>query len=502
MTSLQTLILPAAISLILYLFLTVLQRPLHRIRLLRKIKLPLNLIFLVFAIQLFLHFSKLSVHSKVSLWLDALLVLFFFYLGIRLADTYLFEFFLTPRKRAQIPLLLRDIIRWCLVIIAFFLILNVMLGINLGPLVITSAALTVILGLALQETLGNLFSGISLNLERPFEIGDWITIGGHTGCVVDMSWRATKIRTFSNDYILIPNASIAKQEIINYYVPDKIHARFLKIGVSYEAVPNEVKKAILEAINETKGILKKPSPIIRLVDYGDFSISYSIEIWIQDFPHYREIEDELMTKLWYRFKREGITIPFPIRNVNLQYISERRKEETRKALIEQIVLRLTPIEIFSLLSSEEMTKLAEAVIVKHYAAREILVHQGESADSFYVINKGKVDVSVSDPQGRTTSVAQLGPDAFFGEMSLLTGEKRAATITALEDTEVLVINKESFRQILNENPQIAESLSKVMEKRQRENLEKMTKIKELTPEQKAAISSDSILKKIRTFFEL
>jgi len=480
-----------------------LQRFLNRLKIFKQISTSLNLLALFSAVLLFLSEPLGRIHAYIvsSVW--AAVLFFMIYIGIRLLDVFLLDLVVRWRKRTPVPIVLRDIGRWVLSLaILFFIIKIVFPQVNLNIFAFSSIVIGYIVGNATQDTLGNLIAGLALNTERPFAIGDWVTIGGNTGVIVDMTWRATRLRTKSNDFIVIPNGMIAKEPIVNYSQPSRSHARILRIGTSYDAPPNKVRKVVLEALKNVPEVQQDPAPVVRLVTYAGSSIDYDIRFFISDFAHYEDIQSRVMYLIWYFFKRENIVIPFPIRDVTMKEITRDEQELERRAEVEDIVRALSKIEIFHPLSKEELASVASNLREQIFASGEVLVRQGEEGDTFYILRDGKVAVSVNDAEGRATVVAHLGKGAFFGEMSLLTGETRTATITAETDTTVLALSKAIFAEVLESNAQIAEALAKVLERRQRENLEKMAKTKELSQDKLDATSSQTILRKIKSFFGL
>jgi small-conductance mechanosensitive channel len=171
-----------------------------------------------------------------------------------------------------------------------------------------------IVGNATQDTLGNLISGLALNTERPFQIGDWVTVGSHTGVVVDTTWRATRLRTKADDYIVIPNSSIAREPIVNFSRPTRNHGCYQAIGVSYDTPPNKVRQVVLNVLAECPEVCAEPAPSVFLTGYGDFSVNFTIKFFIADFPRQDPIQSGIMDRLWYAFRREGISIPYPIQD--------------------------------------------------------------------------------------------------------------------------------------------------------------------------------------------
>lgn len=477
-------------------------RGLSRWKFFKSLGLLLNISVLYLIFRLFLHWGQISLKPQANTLVLSIGAFLGFYLAIKIIDFLGFDLLLAGNKKAQVPQLLRDIVRWMLALLVFFIILKVNLGVNLGPLFATSAALTFILGIAMQDVLGNLFAGIALNLERPFSIGDWVTINGMEGQVDNMTWRATRLKTFTDDFVIIPNAEIAKNKIINYNYPTSIHARELVIGVPYPTSPNTIKRVIREALSESRNIKAEPKPKVWLKEYDDYTINYLVKFWIDDFGDLYEIEDDVMSRIWYHFKRNGIEFHYPISDVRVTPAKVREPEEIRRAEEQKAGHYLKQVPLFAAIPEKDLKRLASSLQAKTFAAGEHLVHQGDEDGSFYIIKQGKVEVLVADPEGRETRVAELETGKFFGEMALLTGEKRSASVRAVCDVEVLAVEKKDISPILTANPKIAESLSKMIEQRQKENLERIAKSRAISEEERRAASSASILKKIRNFFAM
>jgi hypothetical protein len=205
------------------------------------------------------------------------------------------------------------------------------------------------------------------------------------------------------------------------------------VGVNYSVPPNRVRSVILDVLASVSGINQQPAPVIRVKNYGDFSIQYEIRYTINDFSRYVDIETEIMNLLWYRFKRSGIDIPMPVRDVRLSQVTTESLRSDQEQRTGEILLMMEKVEIFTPLSGEELRKLVRQVRVETFAAKEIPVKQGDQGDSFYIIKTGKVEVVVEKSPGESAVVATLQPGNFFGEMSLLTGEVRTASIQVKED---------------------------------------------------------------------
>jgi CRP-like cAMP-binding protein len=250
------------------------------------------------------------------------------------------------------------------------------------------------------------------------------------------------------------------------------------------------------------GVAKGPASRIRVISYGDFSVQYEIRYPLANFATYGDTEGQIMNLLWYCFRRSGIDIPMPVRDVKMHHItleSLRAEQEQRAG---EIMALLEKVEMFSPLSKPELKELVEHLSVKSYAAGEVPVRQGEPGDSFYVIKSGRVNVIMEKSPDDTAVVATLGPGNFFGEMSLLTGATRTASIHVMDDAELIVIDKESFGITLVNNPSIAESLSHILSERQAGLDAERERLDAAALERRKKDVSVRLLSKIRDFFGL
>lgn len=457
------------------------------------------LIFLLFFLsrsQVSLDLFSMKLLQAVTLFLTILIIL-------NLLDHLFVEKFLKARHKVEIPVLLHELVRIVLLILILFVVISKVFQAKLSTLLVSSAVVSAVIGLALQDVLGNIVAGVALHVGKPFKVGDWVRVTDQMGSVVQTSWRSTTIRTLEGDFVIIPNGSISKEEIVNYSAPNPRHAEYIQVGTRYELPPNQVKETMIDAALQTPGVLSEPRPRVRLREYSDFSVNYRMKYWIDDFPRHPDIKDEIMTSIWYLFRRRGIGIPFPIRDVNLYSITPELRERERAERVAGILEAFRRVEILAPLSDEEKRQLAEGVRAHRYASGEYIVRQGEEGDCFFILTSGRVEVNATGESGFATVLAQLGEGDFFGEMSLLTGDRRSATVRALEDTEVIVVDKASFSKVITNNPSIAESLSQILERRLAENVAKMAELEKERPREKVSVESrNSLLKRIRGFFRL
>lgn len=376
----------------------------------------------------------------------------------------LVDIVLVGRLKFEIPNILRDVTIMVLFFVGTMLILIYQTDLDVAGLFTTSAVLSVIIGLALQDTLGNVFSGLSLQTERSFKVGDWVRFEEMEGVITDISWRATILRTRANDRVIIPNSMISKGVVVNYSAPTRVHAVYAEIGIHYRHPPAVARKAMEEAAEQTPSILKMPRIHIRTMIFGDSAITYQVKYWIKDYADLEEIKNAFMTRVWYSFSRHGIEFPFPIRNVYMRTITEETEKAAAQELENRIFDQLREVPLFDPLTDQETRSLASRARVERYFTGEVVMHQGQPGDSLYIIDEGAVAVAVS-VDGRSERLAELGPSAIIGEMALMTGAERTATVTATVPTQFVVIDRDAFRKTLLQNPQIADQISEMLSTR-------------------------------------
>lgn len=470
--------------------------------LLKPIGSGLKLIVLFIAVQVFRHLGAAEYYPRLSTHLNFYSWVIFCFAVIKLFLYMYGDLFVVRWKRGSFPAAFKNIITVASIVVVTLVLLKEIMNINVTSLIATTTVLTATIGLAFQSTLANMLAGLTIHLEKPLKQGDWISAGGHEGHVLDITLRSTRIMTIEHNEVFIPNSKVLSEAVVNYSLPDTTTVRKLAVGVSYGISPNTVKNAVVEVLAAVPGVRKSPLPLVRVTSYGDFSVHYEVRYPVSEFGRHVEIEAEIMNLLWYRFKRDNIEIPFPIRNVNLTQITPETVKAEQDRVIARIAALMAHVDFLSPLSKAEITELVRAVRVKPYAVGEVPVRQGDPGDSFYIIKSGRVDVIVEKSAGESVVVATLGPGNFFGEMSLLTGAARTASIRVAEDAEFIVIDKESFRSVLAHNPSIAESLSHILSERQAKLDAERERLDASTFERRKKDASGKLLKKISEFFGL
>jgi small-conductance mechanosensitive channel/CRP-like cAMP-binding protein len=344
----------------------------------------------------------------------------------------------------RFPIILQDAI-----VIGLILLASTFLS---QQLVTTSAVSAVVLGFALQDTLGNAFAGLAIQSEKPFNDGHWVKVGDHEGRVAEVTWRATKLRTKAGNFVILPNNFVSKEPIVNYSEPAAPSRIDVEVGATYLVAPNQVKAAMMEALRHSTRVLAAPAPEILMLAFADSAITYQARFWIDDYAVDDQVRDEVRTAIFYAFQRHNIEIPYPIqvqyeRSVTEAGPGEKMAEEERL---------LAGVDLFSTLPPDLRHQIAAASPMVVYGSGETVVRQGEGGQSMFVILSGTVSVQL-EPSRK--EVARIEPGGYFGEMSLLTGDPRTATVLAVGDVTVVEIAADLFRRLASEHPEAIEKIA-------------------------------------------
>jgi small-conductance mechanosensitive channel len=255
-------------------------------------------------------------------WLPAVLSWTLLFLGLatilRLLALFLFDVHLLGQRGVRLPPLLPAVAMALVYLIIALVTLKLTFpAFDIGPLVATSAVTSLVLGLALQPILANFFAGLVISLERPFRINDWIRVGDQEGRVVAITWRTTHLRTRDNDNIVIPNAKLADERVHNFYYPHPLHLERIRVPVHYRHPPYRVRRVLAECAAGVAGTLDKPSPDVFVLSFEESAVSYELRVWIDDVANAPRIASDLRARAWEELRKAGMTIPYPIRTVEL-----------------------------------------------------------------------------------------------------------------------------------------------------------------------------------------
>lgn len=379
---------------------------------------------------------------------------------------------MTRRGKAHFSTITKDLLMLVLWFVVVMVVLYTDFGVQPLSILTTTTVFAAVLGFALQETLGNIFSGLSLSMGRPFEPGDWIRSGTHVGQVKGIAWRATTIVTRANERLEIPNSVIAKDTLYNYAtgcVRDEI-----AVGISYGVPPNHVREVVLTLLRDVPQVLRDPPPEVQVGSYGDFAIQYEIKYWIADYGAQERVRDRVASSLWYALRRHSIEIPFPIRTVHVRDAGRDEDEKADAQFERELMSDLRQVDWLRGLSDDELRLLVPTVAVRQFGAGEMLMRAGEQGDSMFIVRSGTAEVFGHTADGQIRHLGNYARGDFTGEMALMTGEPRTASVRATTDLEVIEMDREGFTRLFKEHPDAAAGIGDIIAARNRDRLEKIS----------------------------
>ncbi len=422
----------------------------------RNILLPVAFIYLLTHYVLELdNNSTLVKISATTMWILLL------HSSLSFINTLVFSDALPLEVRNRIPKLLVDFLRIFLVLLGGAFIMSNIWGADLGSLLAALGVGSVVLGLALQDVLGGLFAGLALLSSRPFMINDWIKVGDTEGRVVSIDWRAVCLETRENDVVTIPNSVLAKEQFENYLRPNIYHMERIGFDISFDDSPTKVKRVLVEAAYATDEILDNPPPVAALISYDEFSVHYEVRYFIQNYDRQPAIRDDFCSRIWYANRREGITFPTRAHEIYRFDGSELSEAPPTNKQIAGYIQELGVLD----LNSKDMYELATHSHIETYGTGECMAWKGEVSKNFFIILQGEAIEKTPDSEGIMRIGNTLKRGDFFGVAGMIRKEAHLANIIAQGDVEVVSIERNTMRKILQLNPQVAQCLESIAESR-------------------------------------
>lgn len=387
---------------------------------------------------------------------------------IRFAGLAFFRVIL-PSLKLPISGILADI----LIIIGYigwaFIRLN-LAGVELTQLFATSAILTAVLAFAMQDTLGNLLGGLALQMDNSLEIGDWIKIDDLSGQVTDIQWRFTSLRTRNGETAVIPNSQLMKGRYFKLCDPDATPPywrRHVTFNVDLAFSPARVISTATEAIHAAQIdlVATEPPPSCVVMEFGPGYAHYDLRYWLTDPLFDDPTDSSVRAHILAALQRSGIRLAVSDQTVHLVSEGQRHRQEVQQRELKRRLEALSKVELFTLLSPEERNMLAEKLIPAPFAKGDIITRQGAVAHWLYIIISGEAEAWWQPPEGPKRLHEQRGPGSVFGELGLMTGAPRRATVVATSDVEAYRLDKAGFEQIIRARPELAQSFSQILQRR-------------------------------------
>jgi small-conductance mechanosensitive channel/CRP-like cAMP-binding protein len=378
-----------------------------------------------------------------------------------------------------------------------YIIVAVIFDVPVTGALVSSGILLGVIGLSLQDTIRDVFAGLFISLERPFRIGDWIvTEDGRLGKVLQIDWRATRLLSFNETVFVVPNSKIANSIIENRAEPDPLYGHYFRVKMAPEAPNGLVTRVLLEAVLSSPYVLSDPAPSVRLVNARQRPYEYQVYVYFENYETSWRGNADLQLRIHEYLGRVGLSVAGDGQEVHHRPLDAIATEEPT---VQQL---LSEIHLFQALSETELALLSQHVRTTRYRSGEVIIREGDAGESLLVITTGLVHVTRRQRQRRDVSVGRLGIGQCIGEMSLLTGRPRSATVEAVTDCEIVEIPKEGMNELFERRPDLVDDLARIMaDRRAADDL-----VSEREVEQALHLSLQDIAqrlgKRIRSFFRL
>jgi small-conductance mechanosensitive channel len=421
----------------------------------------------------------LEIHGLIMLFCWANLVAYL------LVDTYLHH-----RMKGNVPSFLRDLLLLGVYLFFGATALRVIFDINMASILTTTTVLTAALAFAMQTSLANIVSGFQIQADEAFRRGAWIWIKEKdiTGEIVNVSFRYSTVRTLEGHLVHVPNHFLTQNVVHSIGSrPGGPAPVNLKVLLDYAFPPERAKAILLDALRDEPGILREPAPWVKVDGFMDSGIHYNLRFYLDEYATLLEARDRVLRRVWYAVTRDGQAFPYPHREIV-------RKEPGPPFRMDAGAIResLRGIELFSPLGEEDLDALVPHARLRVYGRGETVVRQGEEGNSLFIVLRGGLEVRFDGKK-----VGELSGGEFFGEMSLLTGEKRRATVVAGEEVRLIEVPKEALSPVISSHPSILTGLSECLERR----LEQIAAARRAGAEAgEPPPPQDAILQKVMRFF--
>jgi small-conductance mechanosensitive channel/CRP-like cAMP-binding protein len=374
---------------------------------------------------------------------------------------------LLPRVGIALPRIMVDLVTAVCTIVVF-IIVGKRAGFSVAGLITTSAVLTAVIGFSLQDTLGSVMGGLSLQLDKSVSVGDWITLGPGqpTGRVVEIRWRYTAIETRNWETVIIPNSQLVKSQVTilgRRTGEATLLRRHIEFFVDFRTPPTDVIAAVDVALKADvpPRVATSPAPNVIFFGVRDSFGVYAVRYWLEDLAFDDGTDSAVRIRIWFALRRANIQMSIPASTVFLTHETKERDERKENEERERRLTALASVDLFRGLPAALHEELALELQFKPFAAGEAVTREGDHDDGLYMLVKGEAAVRIGKGADEK-EVARLTAGQFFGEMSLMTGEARTASVIAASDMITYRIDKPAFEKVLRSTPGMAEQIADVL----------------------------------------
>jgi small-conductance mechanosensitive channel/CRP-like cAMP-binding protein len=447
----------------------------------------------------------LSYGVKVGFWFSAA-----FFLN-RVIAVVFWDGIVSRAVKGQVPRLLKDLTAFLIYAIAGTGVMAFVFQKPVTGFWATSGVAGIVLGIALRNIILDVFTGLAVNLDRPYTIGDWIMIvdnpgdkdGNLIGCVEEINWRTTRLRTASNNMLVVPNNIMGQKVVTNFMAPGE-ESRFeleftLDFSVPSERAIRVLTAAVMAVADSPEGPLSDPAPKARVTGISDMGVRYSLRYWTiprQASPV--RVRHTVITSVLQHLHQAGMTLAYPKQDTFNALMPKRQflpeAPEDRHELLGRV-------SWFAALTTEEVSGLAKALVPRRFAQGTVLLCEGDQGDSMFVLLEGFLEVFARSAQsGEDVKVGKLVPGDVYGEISLLTGEPRTATVRAATEAVAYEIRKEHLEPVLKARPAAADAITRIVAERRVATERALAEVAMPVPEERVESLAQTLLKKMKSFF--
>ena len=460
-----------------------------------------QLIYTLFTAQLFsIGGTPISIGSIIQLILSLVLVVFIArILSNLLKESILIKLGLDEGNREAIAVILR----YLSITIGIIIVLQG-IGFNLTSLAVVAGGLGVGIGFGVQDLTNNFISGLTLLLDRPVKVGDFIELEGLSGTVKEISIRSTLIETNYDALVIVPNSNMISSKIINWSYDNSVLSLQITVEVAENSDPLIVTETLLNTAYAEPAVLHKPNPRVLFSEFGEDSFKFKLLVWINQPKEQEYIKSALNFAIEYNFRQQGIKFPANSRDLwlrnpevlaplfrengreslpdedwrSLIYPTEEESPQVTISSPDQLSLRdaLRQVKYFEKFSDLELRQLIEAGYRQRLQPSQMLFCENDPGDAFYIILSGSVEVFV---EKINKHLSNLTAGQFLGELSLMLGIPRTASVRALENTTLFVINKDGFQKLLKEQPELSAQIVQELAKNQEELAQRQQQLRAL-----------------------
>ncbi len=364
--------------------------------------------------------------------------------------------FLIFERKPREARLLQDLVVAIIYVGTFFSIISYVFSVPVGTMIATSGVFAIILGLALQNTLSDVFSGIALNIARPYSVGDWVTLdNGFEGKVVETNWRATQLLNGSNDLLSIPNSSLAKAQIINLTSPDPEHGTSIRLKLSLATTPKATVDLMEIALRGANSITNSAKSSVKICSLDCEGIELELSFHVASVGNATAARNEVFDLAFRHAKAAGLSIVGgePPSEPDEVVKSERPLPGTAWRL-------LNALPLLASLTDDEKEVLSSEMTRRVFRKETVIARQGEILASLLIVRSGIVSIESGGHE-----LLRLSPGDWLGEGGLLTGSEETGTSRAVTTVVAYELSKDSLSALLNERPAIADEIGVILAKR-------------------------------------